>query len=199
MLDPLEEIEREAQKLRRLSDDEFLATLERFPVLPPERGEHWKSDEDWLLGYRYVALGDVACERRLRAAVVPLLRRACLGDPGEMMRGLRHSLECIAKPDWSFLATAYVSAASLEEPGARFWSIAGLGIVRDPATMPTLLAALRDPVGDVRFQTCQSLSMICQTNSSLRARTVTALRAFFADAEIGEAAREAADEIAQMR
>jgi len=55
------------------------------------------------------------------------------------MRGLRHDLEAIANPDWHFLAGAYVAAAADPRAGSRRWSIAGLGVLRDPETMPTLI------------------------------------------------------------
>jgi hypothetical protein len=196
---PHEEISALAEELRGLSDEQLLLELRRLPVLPDELAEDWRSDETWGVARRYVALGDVAAERKLRSAVRLLLERASYGDRGEMMRGLRHVLEAIATPDWSFLAKAYVDALSLPHRGARLWAVAGLGVLRDASTMPVLLQALRDPAVEVGKEACQAIRMMCQDHAALRDVALEALASCSADSELGATAREAAEAISAGR
>lgn len=60
----------------------------------------------------FYLLGALAALRSLRAAIPLLLERACYGDPGEMMRGIRHTLEAIVKPQWDILTDECIQAAS---------------------------------------------------------------------------------------
>jgi hypothetical protein len=70
------------------SDADVLAELGQLPALADEGDPVWNDEVYWIdFAYRYVALSEVAAERRLRPAVGLLLERACNGDPGEMMRG----------------------------------------------------------------------------------------------------------------
>jgi hypothetical protein len=196
---PHQEISDIARELRGLSDEQLLVELSRVPVLPDDAADAWRSDETWSLARRYVAIGDVAAERKLKSAVRLLLERASYGDPGEMMRGLRHVLEAIATPDWSFLAKAYVDASSFPHRGARLWAVAGLGVLRDASTMPALLQALRDPAVEVCKEACQAIRMMCQDHAVLRDVALEALASCFANPEVGAAAREAADAISAGR
>lgn len=111
------------------------------------------------------------------------------------MRGLRHALEAIARPDWRFLADAYSSAAALPQPGARRWAIAGLGVLREPDTVPAVIAALRDGVAEVRAAACTSLRMICETNPDVRASAIVVLEELAADPRSGSQARKAIDAV----
>jgi HEAT repeat protein len=185
-LDPAREIEEYSAAYRRLPDAEFLATVDALPALPDGTSREWDRDEPWRLAYRYLALTDVAAERRLRAAVVPLLERACYGDPGEMMRGLRHAFEDIAKPDWAFLAEAYSTAARSARPGARLWSVEGLGVLSDPGTLPVVAAALADPAWEVRRAACRAMARICHDHPSLRDEGLRALQPYASDPAISQ-------------
>jgi hypothetical protein len=196
---PHEEISDLARELRGLSDEQLLIELRRLPVLPDDAAEDWRSDETWRAANRYVAIGDVAAERKLKSAVRLLLERASYGDPGEMMRGLRHVLEAIATPDWSFLATAYVDALSLPHRGARLWAVAGLGVLRDASTMPVLLQALRDPAVEVCKEACRAIRMVCQEHAVLRDVALEALASCSSDPELGAAAKKAAAAISAGR
>jgi hypothetical protein len=189
--DPLERIQELAAGYRRLSDEQFLEELSRLPTLPADTRDAWSRDENWELAFRHVAFGEVAAERRLRAAIVPLLVKASVDDPGETMRGLRHALEAIVDPDWRFLADAYVTAAALPQPGARRWSIFGLGVLRVPETMPVLVAALRDGETQVREAACQSICMLCQGRPGLHVEAVRVLEQYISDRNIGLAAKDA--------
>ena len=68
----------------------------------------------------------------------PLLDRACYGDPGEIMRGLRHTLEAIMDPDWTALADICMDAARSERPGTMLWAVAQLLVLDDERARPLL-------------------------------------------------------------
>ena len=147
---PVDSIARAAAAQRPLSDDEFLARLEALPALADEDDPSWNEDEYWeRVAYPYLAFADVAAERKLRRAVRPLLERACYGDPGEIMRGLRHPLEAIFNPDWAGLANEYLAVARSERLGARMWAIAGLAVVDDPRAGPIFEASIREDPPDI--------------------------------------------------
>lgn len=93
------------------SDAEVLAELATIAPMPDEEDPAWDQDAIWQEAYRFLALADVAAVRRLKPAIRLLLDRACYGDPGEMLRGLRHAFEAIVKPDWTELADICLGAA----------------------------------------------------------------------------------------
>jgi HEAT repeat protein len=133
------------------SDEEILAELESLVPLADENDGVWTDDSYWQTSaYRYVALGDIAAERKLRPAVRLLLERACNGDPGEMMRGLRHSCERIFNPDWPALADICLELSRSKRPGTRMWAINQLMILDDPRARPTFEHALNDEIADIR-------------------------------------------------
>ena len=73
--------------------------VQALPVLPNEDDPAWDDPRSWHEhAYLYQALADSIYARFLRAGVPLLLERACCGDPGEMMRGLRHTLEGGVRP-----------------------------------------------------------------------------------------------------
>ena len=85
---------------QRLSDKKVLDELAAIPPLADEDDLCWGNDEYWhLVVYPYLALWNIASERRLQAAIPLMLDRACFGDPGEIMRNLCHALEAIVNPD----------------------------------------------------------------------------------------------------
>lgn len=93
---PYQIIDDLAATLAKLSDAEVLDKLVAVPPLADEAGPCWNDKEYWhQVAYPYAALWSVAAERKLRAAVPLILDRACLGDPGEVMRNLCHALEAI--------------------------------------------------------------------------------------------------------
>jgi HEAT repeat protein len=176
MESPAQAIERLKNNLRSRSDADLLRELETLPALPPEDGDAWEVDSQWWqTAQRFIALADLAAERRLRAAVPLLLERACYGDPGEMMRGLRHSLEAIVAPDYDDLAFFCVNAAASPQPGARLWAVEELGVLRDRRALAALLTALNDPAKYVRQAACRSLSMLTQKHADLRTDVLAAL------------------------
>ncbi len=172
---PATVIERLKAERHSRTNDELLRELESLPVLPSEDSPAWNDDSQWQLADLFLALGDLAAERQLRPAVPLLLERACYGDPGEIMRGLRHVLEAIVAPDYDALTSYCTSAASSENAGARLWAVSELGVLRDRTTLPVLLQALRDVAPEIRRTACSSLSMLTQHHADLSDEIVAEL------------------------
>lgn len=170
-------IEALADERRHLTDQQILAELAALPVLPDEDDPAWDDDRTYLNhAYLFVAFTDLAAERHLRPAMLLLLERACYGDPGEMMRGLRHTLEGIAAPDWDLLTDVCLQAARLPQRGARLWAINELAILREPRTLDTLIAALEDPATLVRDEAVGALESLGASAAACRSAALGALR-----------------------
>lgn len=121
------------RELGRLSDAQLIAKLQAFPPLPDEDDPNWAERDYWLsTASVYVALSEVCAGRRLRPSISLLLDRACYGDPGEIMRRLRHSLEAIVVPDWTYLADICLERARSPRKGTRLWAIDQLIVLDDP-------------------------------------------------------------------
>lgn len=143
---PVAVIARIAASYRQRTDAEVLAALAAIPALADESDPCWGGPEYWAaVAYPYLALADVAAQRRLRAAIPLLLERACFGDPGEIMRGLRHTLEAIVQPEWHVLADLCLSAAGSPRLGTRLWSLDQLIVLDDPRAREHFRAALEGP------------------------------------------------------
>jgi hypothetical protein len=150
----------------------------------------------------YVAHADLARARRLIGAIPLLYERASYGDPGEMMRGLRHQMEAIVDPTWPVLTRLSMRAAKYPQRGARLWAIRQLGVLRDTAAFGTLVAALTDEAELVRAEARLALEMCCQTNESIRAGAIEALSKFVAKRRRKaerEDARKAIEAIREMK
>jgi len=133
------------------SDADVMAELEQLPPLADEDDPVWDNEDYWNdFAYRYIALSDVAAERRLRPAVRLLLERACNGDPGEIMRGLRHASERTFSPDWSALADVCIELSASKRAGTRWWAIEQLMILDDPRARRVFDKALCDEVAEIR-------------------------------------------------
>src|ERR1043165_3334842 len=105
---------------------------------------------DWAgLAAVFMPLADLVGMRRLRAGVRLLLERACFGDPGEMMRGLRHPCEAAFNPDWAGLAAVCMPLATSARPGTRLWAIDQLTILEDLSAGAVFQRALSDELPDV--------------------------------------------------
>jgi hypothetical protein len=149
---PAKTIEAVTEAMSSASDDEVLAALAAVDPLPDENDPRWDNDSFWFtIAYRFLGLANVARLRKLRPAVRLILERACYGDPGETMRGLRHVMEGIYNPDWHLLADEYLALAGAKRPGTRMWAIAGLMILDDPRALPVFEASLREDPEDISF------------------------------------------------
>ncbi|GEM_PF-7019918 len=150
---PVNIIERLAAVHDVLRDDQVLAAIASLPPLADETDACWNSDEYWRgAAYPFLALADVAAKRRLKPAVRLFLERACYGDPGEIMRGLRHTFEAIYNPDWTSLADEYLAVARAERLGTRLWAIDGLTVVEDARAVPVFEASVREDPEEIRWR-----------------------------------------------
>lgn len=131
------------------SDDDVLADLTNFAPL----------DDELERALLFVALADVCASRRLRAAAPLLLDRASMSDAGELMRGLRHSLEAIFAPDWAALADVCIEATKSSRAGTRYWAVHALAVLRDPRSEAALSARLDDDVADIRDEATFALNL----------------------------------------
>jgi hypothetical protein len=148
---PYRIIERYVAERSALSDSAILRELEELAPLRDETDPIWRTSDYWRdEAYRFVALADLVAVRKLRDGVRLLLERACFGDPGEMMRGLRHSCEAAFNPDWTALAAAYAALAAAPRPGTRLWAIDQLTVLDDPGAEPVFWRALSNELQPVR-------------------------------------------------
>ena len=190
MESPAQKIERLKADRRAWSDAGVLRELESLPVLPAEDSGAWGEESQWWeTAERFIALADLAAERRLRAAIPLLFARSCYGDPGEMMRGMRHALEVIVAPDYDALTPFCLDAAVSPQAGARLWAVDELGMLRDRRGLGALFRALSDTAAEVRRTACRSLSMLTREHPDLQAEIVAALTTF----------RDAAKDITDQR
>jgi hypothetical protein len=185
------------------SDEDILNEIESMPPLPDETDPRWYDASDNTLTdllCLHLALGDLAEQRRLVPALLPLLQKACYGDPYDLQQGIRHNLEAIAGDDMSALVDVCLLAATHSRPGTRLWAIFELGILRDPRSFDTLRRSLRDEAEEVRATACRALLMLCQTHSECRPDAIRALTQFIegtSDDRESLLAREYRNEIEQ--
>lgn len=158
-------------------DRKLIAELTSLASLPDEDDPAWEQDETWQRAYLFVAHADLAAARRLIQAIPLLYERATYGDPGELMRGLRHNMEAIVKPMWSVLTRLSMQAAAYPQKGARMWAISQLGVLREAVSFDTIAKALTDEAELVRQEARLSLQMLCQTNPTCRTPAIRALEA----------------------
>jgi hypothetical protein len=201
---PVEYLKALREERAHWSDDAILTDLALLPVLPDEEDAGWDDlgeDSIWHSAYLYTALADMAAERKLKAAIPLILERACFGDPGEMMRGIRHRLERIVNPDMHILRDYCMQVAQSEYKGARYWAIRELGVLREKASWDILIAALDDLVTEIASEAASSLNMLCQTNEDCRQPALVILKAHLAksnDQQFQKALNEAIGKITAM-
>ncbi len=164
------------EKYRAYSNEALLVELTSLPVLPDEKDPGWKDLQTWVdLACPYLALAHIMGERRLEGAIIPLLEKASYGDPGEIMQGLRHTLERIVDPDWPLLVRICVQVSKSPYRGARLWAIRELGILRDSTSFDTLSNAIKDEEL-IHEEACMALEMLCQTNPDYLPRAEQVLK-----------------------
>lgn len=144
LLRPFEIIDAMARERSQRSDQAILDELDELPPLADEDDACWDDESYWTrVAYPYLALAQLAATRRLRAAIRPLLDHACFGDPGEIMRGLRHDLEAIMNPDWTTLADFCMAAIESGRPGTVLWAVDQLRVLEDERARPMLQEMVR--------------------------------------------------------
>ena len=173
--DPAGNIERLYRERLAWNERDVLAELRSLQPLPPERGRTWDSEQPWEAAQLLVAHGAVASERRVRSAVPLILDRMCLGDPGEMMRGMRHSLEAAVGHDYARLAALCADACSSPNPGARYWAVQELAVLEECSTVPVAVALLRDPEAEVAEAACETVVRLARACLSARDEVINGL------------------------
>ena len=195
--DQLANLQALIEQRKTWTDEAILDELRALSVLPDEDDPLWNEDATWRDHFDvYDALSKIAAERKLRPAVLLLLERSSYGDPYEIMRGLRHTLEGIVNPDWQVLADLCMQAANYPQNGARLWAVRELGVLRDRRSLGALLGALSDSAKLVRLEACSSLYMLCQENEDCRYMAKLGLTKFIEQHAGDDEAREAADDLA---
>jgi hypothetical protein len=131
------------------SDEQIIEELRDLPPLKDEDDPAWEDPDYWNQAYLFVALGKLVGLRRLRQGIPLLLERACLGDPGEIMRGLRHALEAAANGDGALLAELCIAAARSPRAGTRLWAIDQLVVLDDQRARGVFEQAIMNATGEI--------------------------------------------------
>jgi hypothetical protein len=178
----------------------ILDELRECRPLPDESDPAWDADGPWERAYLLTALGDVVAQRRLVEGIGLILDLLPLGDPGEMIRGMRHALESAVDPDWNRLVSVCMSRAASPRAGTRFWAVDELGVLRSPAALPVLIERLEDDVLDVAEAACRGCFMVTQEHSEETARVIAALAGVaLKRPELRDAAEEAIHDVRNLR
>lgn len=130
-------IQQIADSYAHLSDEEILDVIRSSPELADETTASWEDEAYWKGTVApFIALADITGERRLIPGIRLLLDRACFGDPGELMRGLRHSFERAVSPNWALLADICIAASESPRIGTKLWALDQLAILNDVRASP---------------------------------------------------------------
>jgi hypothetical protein len=146
------------------TDDELLSELAATPPLADENDSCWQDENYWQIVNIYLALADLTADRKLRPAIKLLLEKASYGDPNEIMRGLRHSLEAIVNPDWSYLTDVCLEAAQSSRLGTRMWAISELAILDDARAKPIFEEAVKTGPEEIRLRAESGLRRLAEKN-----------------------------------
>jgi hypothetical protein len=112
------------------TDVEILAEFEA--LAPLDERSATSEDAFWEHAVMYLALTEICAERRLKPGARWILEKAEFGDPGSIMRGIRHALERIYNPDWAGLAQVCIDAFKTGRPGTQVWAMSELRILEQP-------------------------------------------------------------------
>jgi hypothetical protein len=160
--EPSAAIERHGAELRALSEEAFLAELDRLPALADEDDDAvWDQEGSWDAVYRLLAAAKVIGERGWVKAIVPLFERAAKGDLYGTMLDIRHGPER-AISDSAEFAAMLEPLTKHPRAGTRRWSVRELGILRQRSSLQPLVDALADEDDEVREEARQSLEMLAQ-------------------------------------
>jgi hypothetical protein len=144
------------------TDEELLSELATIPALADESDACWQDENYWQTANLYLALADLAADRKLRSAIKLLLERASYGDPNEIMRGLRHNLEAIVNPDWSYLTDICLEAAQSSRLGTRLWAIDELTILEDARAKYIFEEAIKTEPEQIRWRAENGLKRLAE-------------------------------------
>jgi hypothetical protein len=154
----------------------ILEEIRALEPLPDETDPSWDHDSIWARTDLLIALADLIAARRLEQGIGLVLDKMCFGDPGEVMRSMRHSLEAAISPDWRRLAEICGERCASERAGTRYWAVQELGVLREPSAMSTILNMFEDREREVALVAFSSAAMVLQWHPELRATATKALR-----------------------
>jgi hypothetical protein len=107
--------------------------LAEFAAITPLDERSAASEEIfWQQACLYLALTEICAVRQLKPGARLILEKAEFGDPGSIMRGIRHALERIYNPDWAGLAQVCIDAFKTGRPGTQIWAMSELRILEQP-------------------------------------------------------------------
>jgi hypothetical protein len=112
------------------TDAEILAEFEA--LAPLDESSAPSEDAFWQHATMYLALTEICAVRQLKPGARLILEKAEFGDPGSIMRGIRHALERIYNPDWAGLAQVCIDAFNTGRPGTQRWAMSELRILEQP-------------------------------------------------------------------
>jgi hypothetical protein len=144
------------------TDEEILAELKELVPLADESEACWSDEDYWNTANLYLALANIAAARKLRPAIELLLERACYGDPNTIMRGLRHNLEAIVNPEWSYLTEVCLAATKSSRLGTRLWAIDELVLLQDPRAKSIFEEAVKNGPELLRWKGQNGLDRLSQ-------------------------------------
>jgi hypothetical protein len=116
------------------TDAEILAEFEA--LAPLDESTAVSEDAFWQHATMYLALTEICAVRQLKPGARLILEKAEFGDPGSIMRGIRHALERIYNPDWAGLAQVCIAAFKTGRPGTQRWAMSELRILEQPFARP---------------------------------------------------------------
>ena len=188
-------------RLAALADQELLDSLSSLQALPDESDPRWDEENStvWDLTGELLAHADEVAARRLARGVALLLEKACFGDPGETMRGLRHSFESAVDADWAALAAICTEALASARPGTRLWAVNELAILRDPNSIDALALALGDDEPAVRGEACLAGEMLAQQHPDIASALLPTLVTLAARDEDAGVRRRAERAVAKIQ
>ena len=193
---PVAILERLQSERRDRTDDALVAELRALEKLPPERTPPWDDEENdaWARAYLLVALTGLIAERGLVDAVPDVLAKMCLGDPGEMMRGMRHDIEALFRENPARHAQVLRDASRSDHDGARYWAFEWLPMIAGDDCIEELFVALDDRCDDVAANACAGLVRLAASRGP-RARIVEAMTQSAAADRLRVPARHALERI----
>jgi hypothetical protein len=137
------------------SDEEILAEFAAIPVL--DEASASSEEAFWDQATLYLALTEISAVRKLRPAAKLILEKAEPGDPGSIMRGIRHALERIYEPDWPGLAEVCIEAFHSKFAGAKVWGFQELTVLEVPSARRVFEEVLRGDDDDSKETAAQGL------------------------------------------
>lgn len=134
------------------TDQQVIAELiSTTPLMSEEQWDNSTDPEDSIRLYLYMAHAALVADRRIKAAIIPLLERAGYGDLSETMRTLRNVLVETVDGEIEQLIQPCLIAVTRPQPGCRMWALDALEMFLDKPDIRNVFAkALNDEEAGIR-------------------------------------------------